>query len=243
MRPRRGFPVTPLIAVYGPDGTCWTEFGAEACRLDCRAQLNAMGVGNPDEAACWECESDSDCGAGGVETYCSLEHRCVEPIDACAAYCTKTSECCYDGFACGGAQPSESCPAECNAALEALGGCADSRRRMFECAVGLGCDEYGEWIDRWIDCDAPDTCALAAACEEPTREERQCPSSGPALCETVCACSPEACGADPQAFCASLDAAGYACQQAVELYAACLETAQCGDAACAYEATLLEDDC
>ena len=39
-----GIPVTPLIAQFGEDGTCWEEFEAEACVTDCEAVLAPLVV-------------------------------------------------------------------------------------------------------------------------------------------------------------------------------------------------------
>lgn len=64
----RGGLVTPLLAQYGEDGTCWGEFPAEACWQDCRAILNA-GACQLIEACC-ECSTSADCGFDETNPTC-----------------------------------------------------------------------------------------------------------------------------------------------------------------------------
>lgn len=53
--------VTPLLGVYGEQGTCWSEFEASACRQDCIALLADYRLLDPEAAECLECADASDC--------------------------------------------------------------------------------------------------------------------------------------------------------------------------------------
>lgn len=69
-------PVTPIVAVYGPDGTCWDEFTQEQCWQDCRAQKAALAPVANNAAVCLECIDDEDCVFDPSKSTC-FESVCV----------------------------------------------------------------------------------------------------------------------------------------------------------------------
>lgn len=69
-------PVTPLVAIYGPNGTCWEEFTQEQCWQDCRAQKAALAPVANNAAACLECIDNDDCVFDPSKSIC-FESACV----------------------------------------------------------------------------------------------------------------------------------------------------------------------
>ncbi len=63
-------PVTPLIEVYGEDGTCWDEFEATACVQDC------VALAGPLEVFCGP--SAPSCCPAPVVDLGATEHGCVD---------------------------------------------------------------------------------------------------------------------------------------------------------------------
>lgn len=61
-------PVTRLIAQYGEDGTCWSEFPTEACWQDCRAILSDTACAMTE--LCCECETATDCAYDPARPFC-----------------------------------------------------------------------------------------------------------------------------------------------------------------------------
>jgi hypothetical protein len=62
--------VTPLIAAYGPEGTCWEEFPTWACIADCEAQLTALSYACQSAPACCEGSTGTSEGCPGTTAGC-----------------------------------------------------------------------------------------------------------------------------------------------------------------------------
>ena len=105
--------VTPLIATYGAEGSCWTlpSVKPEDCAAECAAARKVLLAANPSEA-CGDCTKDSECGEGiCVDFACTTIGQCtcrpeypdcdygeLSPVDCgdglCAGEaCSESSEC------------------------------------------------------------------------------------------------------------------------------------------------------
>ncbi len=78
-------PVTPLEALYGASGTCWEQFEAMQCWVDCAAQLETLARANPTLAECRQCDDDSDCSVFDATPFCAPSGSCCAEADGCAA--------------------------------------------------------------------------------------------------------------------------------------------------------------
>lgn len=77
--------VGPLLAVYGPDGTCWDTDSLDAvalCTEACRAGREEQGLLFPDVNTCGECTADEHCAQSPDKPYC---HKATATCSACAA--------------------------------------------------------------------------------------------------------------------------------------------------------------
>lgn len=69
--------ITPFLAAYGPNGTCWQEFTADQCWQDCRALFDAYTVECGTIATCCECVDAGDCAYDPSFASCS-DSQCVQ---------------------------------------------------------------------------------------------------------------------------------------------------------------------
>ena len=98
--------VTTYIAVYGEEGTCWSQAGVtkEDCWIECSGAMEPIRLLNPDEPTCRECEVDADCLALG-HIYCNeSEGACTS--DPCGNGIVDGDEACEPSL-------SEDCDDEC----------------------------------------------------------------------------------------------------------------------------------
>jgi Cys-rich repeat protein len=132
--------VTPIIAVYGSEGSCWDLPGvSEAdCQAECRANRRAAFDAFPNQDICADCTRDADCGAGQyckgntcAASECDADgdcaeglfcrtHRCVAPGVCAPPTCTMVG----DEQICG--------------MVGLHGSCLDSTR----CGEGMVCGAY-----------------------------------------------------------------------------------------------------
>jgi hypothetical protein len=73
--------VTPLIATYGSEGSCWTLPGVTPadCAAECEAGRKVLQMSSP-SAACGECAKDADCGGNlCVDFACVPAGTCTCP--------------------------------------------------------------------------------------------------------------------------------------------------------------------
>ncbi len=106
-------PVTPLEQVYGENGTCWDEFAATDCEIDCTAQINALHELEPALLECTLCVEETlgqlvcaqnelfECQAGGWEATWAPGDELCQPESDFAGSCSSTASTlefqCYDG--------------------------------------------------------------------------------------------------------------------------------------------------
>jgi hypothetical protein len=153
--------ITPFLAAYGPEGTCWEEFTVEQCWQDCRALLDGFAPNCAETEACCECVTledcaydasfescdDNQCAGAPVPMYstCTSDADCVG-LDYCflfgdVGYCTNL---CQDVSECEPTPPGGTATPACANIDEDNGG--------LEC--GLLCDVV------------PDTCPPGMSCGE-----------------------------------------------------------------------------
>lgn len=150
-------PVTPLIALYGEDGTCWAEFGQEACWLDCRAQKKAFSEISGSDPACRECQTDDDCALWGPELACGSDFECFDPSVA-ASICARVVECCGGDF-CVDAPTLPVDVDVCEAQLLFYAdGCDSELVAIAECSSNLDCDTFPTWLNAALTSGTPEVC-------------------------------------------------------------------------------------
>jgi hypothetical protein len=95
--------ITNVIATYGEEGACWSLPGVaeEDCWTECTALMETLREAFPDSAACWECQSDEDCG--DAESCFPVDHSCQpwecqshEDCPSRTPFCNSVWHECYD---------------------------------------------------------------------------------------------------------------------------------------------------
>lgn len=78
--------VAVAVEGYGPEGTCWTPETTELCEQACKAARRELWDQVPEESACADCESDTDCPMEA--SVCDVEAgSCIDctTVDPCVA--------------------------------------------------------------------------------------------------------------------------------------------------------------
>ena len=157
--------ITPLLELYGAEGTCWAEFGEAACWQDCRALLEAHSGDCEDVPSCCECSEDAHCVGRDGGDHC-VAGQCG------AGLCEVYGECGADwSLPCD-----DDCSVEVDGMLECLwGGAGDiCNVDLVDCLSGLQCGP---------ECAAAFACANAGTqdCCEP-HDEASCSDVAVATC-------------------------------------------------------------
>ncbi|MCH9683539.1 MAG: hypothetical protein K0V04_19025 [Deltaproteobacteria bacterium] len=168
--------MSPILASYGPRGTCWDAFEPSVCFQDCRAGLIALGLANDEVSACRECEREDECAYLETESSCSLEGDCLVPVEGegdVGDPCYDVSDCmgaCYHADECPESSYSTTLSCRFASFSDEVGVCVDACENSDEqCFVdGWFCD-YDEELCVSQDpyqCDDAENCeeCLAAGC-------------------------------------------------------------------------------
>ncbi len=73
--------VTPLVDVYGPNGTCWATHAPTDCLLDCEATLN--GIPACHEGSCGQPHTVLE----GDACFCDVGYSCYDAGDRVVYVC------------------------------------------------------------------------------------------------------------------------------------------------------------
>jgi hypothetical protein len=172
--------ITPLIATYGSEGSCWELPGvkAEDCASECDAGREAL-FQSYEIAACGDCVKHSDCESGVcLENKCALPGVCMCPegdpdcdpghSPPSGRPCGSGEEC-SSGLVCASYQGSEKT-------------CMKACKEDGECFTGLGCsperDSEGRGLCITPRCTEHADCGQGNACRRDgtcgCRDDRGC---------------------------------------------------------------------
>jgi hypothetical protein len=191
--------VTPLIAVYGEEGQCWSLPGASEadCENECKAGREALRKTSP-TAACGDCARDEDCD--GENSVCE-NFACIA-LGMCA---------CPPGEPCDTGDTSDifqSFPqSNCGRGLCPGYSCAATS----ECEPGLGCASYkGAPKVCTILCERTSDCYLVqnfvCSPERDSEGRGLCVAKTDVKCKADADCSTNVCRPDGSCGCTDDDA-------------------------------------